>query len=225
MEPKKVARKILSIDCAVGRGSMALLRDDALVAASATDSHPSRAEQVLSVVRAVIGAAGLLLREIDVIAVSTGPGSYSGIRIGLATAIGLGNALSVPLLGVSVLDAMALSAERPRRTITAVAVGKRHAAWSSFDVTEEDQRILSQPVLQSDDDFISALKAIGPASLLCCDDLARRIGRTIPDDIVLTKLEHTIAQSIGIFAARHPERTSLDPIYLRDQALKTGTIA
>lgn len=224
MEPDKIGRNILSIDCAVGAGSVALLRDENVLASSGTDSSPSRAEQVLSVVRTVIDDAGLSLREIDVIAVSTGPGSYSGIRIGLSTALGLGNALSVRPLGVSVLDAIAFTAEGTGKIITAVAVGKRHAAWSLFDLTPEAPTLLSPPALQSDNDFKSALETAGKATLLCCDDLARRIGGSVPDEIALTGLRRTIAESIGVFATRHSGRTSLHPIYLRDQALNTGTI-
>lgn len=209
----------------MGFGSVAVLRGEEVLASSPPDRHPSRAEQVLIVVRSVIDDAGLSLREIGVIAASTGPGSYSGIRIGLSTAVGLGNALSIRPLGVSVLDAIALSAEGSGKIITAVAVGKRHAAWSSFELTPDGPELISTPVLQSDDDFILSLKAAGKASLLCCDDLTQRIGRAVPDDVGLTGLRWTIAQSIGIFAARHPERTSLVPIYLRDQAVKTGTIA
>lgn len=225
MEPDKIGRNILSIDCAVGRGSVAVLRNEELLAASEPDSDPSRAEQVLSVVSSVIDNAGLSLREIDVIAVSTGPGSYSGIRIGLSTALGLGNSMSIRPLGFSALDAIALTAEGTGKAITAVGVGKRHAAWSLFELTPDGPKLLSQPVLRSDDDFVSALTTFGRASLLCCDDLARRIGGAIPDGIGLTGLRLTIAESIGAFAARYPERTSLDPIYLRDQAVKTSTIA
>lgn len=204
---------------------MAVLRGEEVLAASPPDRHPSRAEQVLSVIGSVIDGAGLSLREIDLIAVSTGPGSYSGIRIGLSTAFGLGNALSIRPLGVSVLDAIALTAEGNGKIIPAVAVGKRHAAWSSFELTRDGPKLISKPVLQSDDDFISTLKAAGKSSLLCCDDLALRIGGAIPDDVGLTRLRWTIAESIGIFVARHPESTSLVPIYLRDQAVKTDTIA
>lgn len=224
MEPDKIGRNILSIDCAVGRGSVAVLRDEEVLASSETESNPSRAEQVLSVVRSVIDAAGLSLRQINVIAVSTGPGSYSGIRIGLSTALGLGKALSIRPLGISVLDAIALTADGTGKLITAVAVGKRHTASGSFDVSAEGPKPLSQPALQSDADFISDLETVGQASLVCCDDLKLRIGGAIPNNIELTGLRRTIAESIGVFAARHPEITSLDPIYLRDQALKTGTI-
>jgi hypothetical protein len=133
--------------------------------------------------------------------------------------------LSIRPLGVSVLDAIAVTAEGNGKIITAVTVGKRHAASSSFELMPDGPEPLSKPVLQSDDDFTSALATAGKASLLCCDDLTLRIGRAVPDNIGLTRLRWTIAQSIGIFAARHPERTSLVPIYLRDSAVKTRTIA
>ena len=123
-------------------------------------------------------------------------------------------------------DAIALTADANNgKLVTAVAVGKRHSAWSSFDVSPEGPKLLSEPVLQTDKDFLSSLETTGRATLLCCDDLARRIGGAIANDIELTGLKRTIAESIGIFAARRPGSTSLDPIYLRDQAQKTGTIA
>jgi tRNA threonylcarbamoyl adenosine modification protein YeaZ len=224
MEPKQIGQNILSIECAVGRGSVAVLRDGKVLASTGTrDESPSRAEQVLPVVRRVLQDAGAALSDIDAIAVSTGPGSYSGIRIGLSTAIGLGNALSIQPLGVSVLDAIALcEGGHAAHIVAAVAVGKRHAAWQAFDVSGDVPRSLSQPTLNTDDDFLSNLGTAGVETVLCCDDLISRHTGKLPDDITLTALRKPIAESIGVFAVRYPEKTSLHPLYLRDQAVGAG---
>jgi tRNA threonylcarbamoyl adenosine modification protein YeaZ len=221
MEPNKIAPIILSIECAVGRGSVALMEGTAVLASTgAQTKSPARAEQVLLVIDSALREAGVSLRDISVIAVSVGPGSYSGIRIGLATALGLGKALSIDPIGVSVLDAIALDAKVAGRIIAAVSVGKKYAAGQSFDALGEDLPArISEPVLRSDSEFISMLASAGEVRLVCCDDLLKRCGDVVPDNVTITPLRRTIAESVGVFAASYPDKAPLQPIYLREQAL------
>jgi tRNA threonylcarbamoyladenosine biosynthesis protein TsaB len=64
------------------------------------------AQRVLADVRHLLAAAGLELAQVELIVAGTGPGSFTGLRIGLAAARALGDALSVPVRGVSTLDAI-----------------------------------------------------------------------------------------------------------------------
>jgi tRNA threonylcarbamoyladenosine biosynthesis protein TsaB len=79
------------------------------------DGHPlaervAKPRSVLEDIDAVLGEAGVEPRELDALAVGTGPGSFTGIRIGLATARALAFALDLPAAGVSTLDTLAAGA-------------------------------------------------------------------------------------------------------------------
>jgi tRNA threonylcarbamoyl adenosine modification protein YeaZ len=96
---------ILAFDTATERATSALVDDGEVLG-----ERVSRASVLLADVDALLRQAGAHPRDIDALAVGMGPGSFTGIRIGLAAARGLGLALGVPAAGVSTLDALAAGA-------------------------------------------------------------------------------------------------------------------
>lgn len=103
---------ILSIETATGCGSVSLTRggvDNGIILAEATaQPEVTHSRRLLGSVEWVKKAASVDWQEVDAVAVSLGPGSFTGLRIGMAAAKGLALAMQVPLVGVQTLDAMAL---------------------------------------------------------------------------------------------------------------------
>jgi len=98
---------VLALDTTSRDGSVALVRDDAVVLARPGDAAVSHAERIPADLRAILADAGLTLHDVDVFAVATGPGGFTGLRIGLAAIQGLALALDRPTAGVPSLDALA----------------------------------------------------------------------------------------------------------------------
>lgn len=96
---------ILAFDTATDRATSALVGDGEVLG-----ERVSRASTLLEDVDALLRRAGAHAGDVDALALGTGPGSFTGIRIGLAAARGLALALDVPAAGVSTLDALAAGA-------------------------------------------------------------------------------------------------------------------
>ena len=96
---------ILAFDTATDRATSALVGDGEVLG-----ERVSRASTLLEDVDALLRQAGAHAGDLDALAVGTGPGSFTGTRIGLAVARGLGLALDLPAAGVSTLDALAAGA-------------------------------------------------------------------------------------------------------------------
>jgi tRNA threonylcarbamoyladenosine biosynthesis protein TsaB len=92
---------------------IALVDGDRVLMERNTDNPRTHSERLLPGIRAILGAAGLVPEGLDGFAVAAGPGSFTGLRIGLATVSGLALACDRPVIGISTLEAMATWAVRP----------------------------------------------------------------------------------------------------------------
>ena len=98
---------ILSIETATQACSVALHRDGLLVGVQELFIEKSHATHLAVMIKQLLDNCQVMMKDLDAIAVSKGPGSYTGLRIGVATAKGLCYALEIPLIGVNTLTAMA----------------------------------------------------------------------------------------------------------------------
>lgn len=97
-----------ALDTATPSPALALVRGGVAVAELRLGPTPAGGRRVLECAHHLFGAAGVSLDAVDRIVVGVGPGGFTGLRIGIATALGLGQALRVPVVGASSLEALAL---------------------------------------------------------------------------------------------------------------------
>jgi tRNA threonylcarbamoyladenosine biosynthesis protein TsaB len=98
---------ILNIDTSVNNASICLSQDDTLINIKVNENQKDHAAWLQPAIKELLASAGIDLKELNAIAVSIGPGSYTGLRIGLSTAKGLCYALNIPLIAIGTLDMMA----------------------------------------------------------------------------------------------------------------------
>jgi tRNA threonylcarbamoyladenosine biosynthesis protein TsaB len=101
---------VLALDTTTRTGSCAVVRDGVVVREEVSDPDRPHATRLPADLMVLLAHADLRLRDIDIFAVATGPGSFTGLRIGISAMQGLAFATGRPLLGVSTLDALALIA-------------------------------------------------------------------------------------------------------------------
>lgn len=119
--------KILAMDSSTLNGSAAVLDGGVVLAESACRVRATHSEQLLPLVREVLARAELTLDAVDRLAVGIGPGSFTGVRIGVATAKGLAVGTGIPLVGVSSLDALAEGAWCLEEAVLVAAIDARRA--------------------------------------------------------------------------------------------------
>jgi tRNA threonylcarbamoyladenosine biosynthesis protein TsaB len=101
--------RILSIETSTSICSVAIHEQGELLALAEIMEPGAHAEKLVSLVDAALKQANLRLVDLAAVAVSQGPGSYTGLRIGVSTAKGIAYALDIPLIGINTLQAMAAS--------------------------------------------------------------------------------------------------------------------
>ena len=98
---------ILAFETSAKAGSVALLQDGKLLAQSYQNTGLTHSQTLLSMAEAMIQSCGLTPQDVQAVAVAAGPGSFTGVRIGVAAAKGYAWGLEIPCCGVSTLEAMA----------------------------------------------------------------------------------------------------------------------
>lgn len=122
---------ILSIDTSMPLFSVALVRGETLVASFAAEGKSSRNEKLLPAIDWILTEAGIPRGELDLLAVTRGPGSFTGVRIGLATVQGLAFALQCPIAAISTHEA-ALGDAPPPEVLVVSDAGRSEYYASGF---------------------------------------------------------------------------------------------
>ena len=98
--------KILALDSTAKTSSVAVLEDDTLLGLYSVNIPNTHSETLLPMVKSILEALKLTNEDIDAYAVSEGPGSFTGVRIGVATIKGLALGRNKPCVGVSTIEAL-----------------------------------------------------------------------------------------------------------------------
>jgi tRNA threonylcarbamoyladenosine biosynthesis protein TsaB len=116
--------RVIALDTTTRNGSVALVEDERIVDERASDGAQTDAQRLPGEIVAMVDAHGLTLADLDLYAVASGPGSFTGLRIGIATMQGLALVSGRRIAGISALDALAElgSAHAPAGTIVAAWV-------------------------------------------------------------------------------------------------------
>jgi tRNA threonylcarbamoyladenosine biosynthesis protein TsaB len=128
---------ILSLETATSGGSVFLGRGKEQLATRKGDPQISHSNSLLSDISESLSEAGLSLQDVDVFACASGPGSFTGIRIGLATLKALAATLERPCAGVPTLQAVAHAAGPSRATVALLPAGRGEVFAQMFSVSED----------------------------------------------------------------------------------------
>jgi tRNA threonylcarbamoyladenosine biosynthesis protein TsaB len=127
---------ILSLETATRGGSLALSRGDSILASSTGIAEESHSTTLLSQIESLLTARAVSLRDVDVFAVASGPGSFTGLRIGLATMKAFASTLDRPCVGVPTLEVVALGGGVSEHTYAMLPAGRGEVFSQSFKVSD-----------------------------------------------------------------------------------------
>ncbi len=143
----------LGIEAAVAGGSLSIFASDREVASFTDEQRVARAEDLLGNIDTLLASHQIDKRELSCVVVSAGPGSFTGIRIGIATAQGLGMGLNIPVLNVSLLHALAGSSSLRGDVVAQVPMGRGMVCVQGIQIETErliettDPRVVSEDML------------------------------------------------------------------------------
>ncbi len=221
--------KILAVDTALGACSVAVLNDGETLAHRVEAMDRGHAEALAPMVEATMRDAGIEFFALDRLGVTTGPGTFTGQRVGLAFMRGLRVALKRPLVGITTLNAMcaAAMAETDCRYAAAIHDARRSEAYLA--ITAGDETLLI-PSLVSLDDAAQVITGILPAGqmIALAGTAAERVERDLSAKGCAIRLS-SVRQPDALWVARLGLKAATlkdapVPLYLRAPDAKLPSV-
>ena len=150
--------KILGIESAALVASVAIIDENVTIAEYTTNFKKTHSETLLPMLDEIIKMTGIDCSELSAIAVSGGPGSFTGLRIGAACAKGLGLALDLPLIHVPTLDAMALNLYSSDAIIVPIMDARRNQVYTGIYKNDCNLEIIKESMAVAIDELFEILK-------------------------------------------------------------------
>jgi tRNA threonylcarbamoyladenosine biosynthesis protein TsaB len=124
--------KVLGIDTSTAVVSIGIIEDESVIAESSLNVMASHSAKLMSVIDDVLKRSALTIQELDAFAVTIGPGSFTGLRIGLSTVKGFCYALKKPIIGVITLDVLAYSLKYSDKLICPILDARKQEVYSAI---------------------------------------------------------------------------------------------
>jgi tRNA threonylcarbamoyladenosine biosynthesis protein TsaB len=205
--------KILAVDTALGACSVALLDDDKVLAHRFEVMDRGHAERLAPMVDEAMKKAAVDFAALDRLAVTTGPGTFTGQRVGLAFMRGLRLALKCPLTGVTTLEAMTAAARAETGVNAAAALHDARRA-EGYLLLQDGDSVVQPPVVMPFEDAVQAIRGFGLCVLAGTG--APAASASLGTGFSLSSIRQPDALWVARLAQRRmPSQEVPGPLYLR----------
>lgn len=192
--------KILAVDSSALVASVALAEDGALLGEYTINNKNTHSETLLPMIESLLGFFSLSASDVDLFAVSSGPGSFTGVRIGAATVKGLAFAMNRACVGVSTLEALAYNMIAYKGLVCAVMNARRAQVYTALFRSDGDEltRITEDTAMSIAelDELLSSHKEevalVGDGYSVCIEAMSKTELFTTPE-----RLRHQSAFSVA----------------------------
>lgn len=227
---------ILALDTTTRAGSVAVTDDDLLLAVVHGDAGRTHGERLPGEIDRALTSAGVTPSQLTLLAVASGPGAFTGLRIGLAAMQGMAMVLRIPVIGVSALDALAWEAWAVRcddeRQVIAWMDAQRGEVFAAHYLSDHMEGVafspaIGQPIVGSPEAALALVPALDglSAGVLCVGDGAVRyraeLEARVPGRCRVIDTPDAIAPAVARIGRRRAGRGlagqphALQPLYVR----------
>lgn len=218
--------KIAAFDTSSTSGSIAILDDDRLVTELTVAQPGVHAQWLLNAFDVMRRDAGVCLPEIDLYAVGAGPGSFTGLRIGISAVKGLAWACGKPAAGVSTLEALAMNLRGSNLAVCPILDARKGEVYAAvYGFNDDVCRVIIEEAAFKPDDLFQRIRdcKLDTSIIFLGSGLTTYQGAVraaLPSAIMAqTDLWHVRALNVGLLALASGEKAkppaSLTPVYLR----------
>ncbi len=211
---------ILNIDTALDIASICLAKDGEVLRLALNESQKDHAAWLQTAILASTEHAGYKIEDLSAIAVSIGPGSYTGLRVGLSTAKGLCYALNIPLITIGTLEIMAVAAKDEAVELLCPMIDARRMEVFTAVYRKNLQELIKPHARIIDKNSFSEL--LSSHKVLFYGNGSKKLNLLISDDNAVFKtIGHSSAHMVPIsqncfIGRKFADLVSSEPMYLKE---------
>lgn len=214
--------RVLAVDTSTMMSSISILEDDKIIADSCINQEETHSEMLVPLIKRMLDDLKIKANDIDLFAIAKGPGSFTGLRIGMTSLKAMAQALDKPIIGVSTLKGMAYSIMNDGYVLAIIdARGKRYFAglykWNNDQLEIQFEEIIEENELEKRIQEIDKITIVGEA----ISKLPNRIKEFSNVRLSHPGLNNGISKNIAVLAKEKYEKGEIDntfditPNYLR----------
>ncbi len=159
---RRQTMRLLALDSSGLVASVALVVDDTVIAEYTTNFKKTHSQTLLPMLDEIVKMTEMELSELDAIALAAGPGSFTGLRIGAATAKGLGLALNKPIVSVPTVDALAYNLYGTKGIICPIMDARRSQVYTGlYEYVNNEFTVIEQQKVVTIDELLEEIIATG----------------------------------------------------------------
>ncbi|MBQ2835395.1 MAG: tRNA (adenosine(37)-N6)-threonylcarbamoyltransferase complex dimerization subunit type 1 TsaB [Clostridia bacterium] len=212
--------KILSIDTASDLCTVAVLEDENCIKEIIVDDARNHSEKIMPVIEQSLSEANLTLKDINLLVCDKGPGSFTGIRIGVGTVLAFQDTLGIPCVGISSLEALAYNVKENGLICSLIDAKNNNVYFGLFRLENNEYKQLSDLNFKTIDETIQILKSYTSPITFVGDGAIsyRNLLECNCKNYLFVDKNNLSSYSLGIAGLSKYKKgieTSLMPLYLR----------
>lgn len=149
--------KILCIDTSSSHCNIAIMEDKKLIKKIEQNNGLTHSETLMPLISNLLLECNLNLKDINLIVTDIGPGSFTGIRIGIATAKAFSDSLNIPCIGISSLEVLAYNAKDDNLICSTIDCKNNNCYFALYKFNEDNYKAIENPIALSKEEVLSLL--------------------------------------------------------------------
>lgn len=220
--------KVLAIESSAITASVAIAEEDRLICEYTSNYKKTHSQTLMPMIEEITNMVELNLEDLDLIAVANGPGSFTGLRIGVATAKGLAHTLDIPIISVPTLDALAYNIGFCDKIICPLMDARRNQVYTALYSYENNNFTkIHEDIAVPIEEIINKIKEIGKQVIFVGDGISPNLeyiqNNLTKEEYVVAPINNNIQRgasvaALGLIFAKEGKSESYlncKPVYLR----------
>lgn len=217
--------RVLAVDTSSNTATIAVMEDELLLGEYTINQKKTHSQKIMVMISCLLNDLGLEVQDIDVFAASTGPGSFTGLRIGVETVKALAHTVNKPVVSVGTLEALAYSMPYAEHIIVPVLDARRNNVFTASYIWDEGLKEIGVPEGITIEECVSACSNfidtifVGDGAMVHRDYIKEQLGENalFPHGAVLNPRASSVA-ALAIEKAKRGETQTyieMKPFYIK----------